>query len=56
MKKKNLLVGAAVGTSEEDIERAKSLIDHGCDLVVIDTAHGDSKKVLNSIKKSQNYL
>ncbi len=51
VKKKNLLVGAAVGTSEEDIERAKSLIDHGCDLVVVDTAHGHSAKVLRILSK-----
>ena len=48
VKKKNLNVGAAVGTNKEDLERAKSLIDNGCDLIVIDTAHGHSSKVLNS--------
>ena len=42
VKKKNFLVGAAVGTNTEDILRAKSLIDNGCDLIVVDTAHGHS--------------
>ena len=42
--KKNFFVGAAVGTNKDDLERAKSLLDNGCDLVVIDTAHGHSKK------------
>ena len=45
------MVGAAVGTSKEDIDRAKSLIDNGCDLIVIDTAHGHSEKVLNTLSK-----
>ena len=51
VKKKKLNVGAAIGTNFEDIERAKSLIDNGCDLIVIDTAHGHSKKVLNILTK-----
>ena len=51
VKKKKLFVGAAVGTNEEDVDRAKSLIDSGCDLIVIDTAHGHSKKVLETLSK-----
>ena len=51
VKKKKLFVGAAVGTNEEDIDRAKSLIANGCDLIVIDTAHGHSKKVLSILSK-----
>ena len=51
VKKKKLFVGAAVGTNEEDADRAKSLIDSGCDLIVIDTAHGHSKKVLKTLSK-----
>ena len=51
VKKKKLIVGAAVGTNYEDIERARSLIDSGCDLIVIDTAHGHSKKVINTLLK-----
>ena len=51
VKKRKLLVGAAVGTNKEDIERSKSLIDKGCDLIVIDTAHGHSEKVLNILTK-----
>ena len=51
VKKKKLFVGAAVGTNEEDVDRAKSLIDNGCDLIVIDTAHGHSKKVLETLSK-----
>ncbi len=51
VKNKKLLVGAAVGTNNDDIDRAKSLINNGCDLIVIDTAHGHSKKVLNTLSK-----
>ena len=46
VKKFNLFVGAAIGTSLDDLSRAKSLIDNGVDLIVIDTAHGHSQKVL----------
>ncbi len=49
VKNKKLLVGAAVGTNKEDFERAKALIDSGADLIVIDTAHGHSKKVLKTL-------
>ena len=51
VKKKKLLVGAAVGTNNEDLERAKSLIDNGIDLIIIDTAHGHSEKVLRVLSK-----
>ena len=52
VKKKKLYVGAAVGTNKkEDIERAKSLIENGCNLIVIDTAHGHSRKVLEMLSK-----
>ena len=51
VKNKKFLVGAAVGTNEEDLDRAKALIDSGVDLIVIDTAHGHSKKVLKILSK-----
>ena len=51
VKKKNLLVGAAVGTSNEDLIRTKSIIDAGVDLIVIDTAHGHSEKVIEILAK-----
>ncbi len=51
VKKKKLLVGAAVGTNQEDIERTISLVANGCDLIVIDTAHGHSEKVLRMLSK-----
>ena len=51
VKKINLKVGAAIGTNIEDLIRAKSLIDSGVDLIVIDTAHGHSEKVLKTLLK-----
>ena len=51
VKNKNLLVGAAVGTGNDDITRAKSILDAGVDLIVIDTAHGHSDKVLKALSK-----
>ena len=51
VKKKKLFVGAAVGTTNKDVDRARSLINNGCDLIVIDTAHGHSEKVLKTLLK-----
>ena len=51
VKKKNLFVGAAIGTNKEDLERANSLVSNGVDLLVIDTAHGHSEKVLKTLSK-----
>jgi len=44
-----LRVGASVGTSEETDERVAALVDAGVDLVVVDTAHGHSSRVLDRI-------
>ena len=54
VKRKNLFVGAAIGTSSQDLNRAKSLINSGVDLIVIDTAHGHSEKVLKILSKVKN--
>ena len=51
VKNRKLIVGAAVGTNKEDLERAKALINNGCDMIVVDTAHGHSAKVLNTLSK-----
>ncbi|MFN7065788.1 MAG: IMP dehydrogenase [Aquificaceae bacterium] len=45
-----LRVGAAVGTGSDTKERVEALISVGVDLIVIDTAHGHSKKVLDTIE------
>lgn len=50
IKPSKLLAGAAIGTQEQDIERAAALIKAGVDVLVIDTAHGDSVYAIETIK------
>ena len=55
VKNKNLITGAAVGTTNEDLKRAKSILDAGADLIVIDTAHGHSEKVIKTLRKIKKF-
>ncbi|MCX8110607.1 MAG: IMP dehydrogenase, partial [Syntrophorhabdaceae bacterium] len=51
-----LRVGAAVGVGPDRDRRVDALIRAGCDVIVIDTAHGHSKNVIESIKEiKRNY-
>tara|TARA_A100001035_G_scaffold177367_1_gene140812 strand:- start:1471 stop:2931 length:1461 start_codon:yes stop_codon:yes gene_type:complete len=45
-----LRVGAAIGTGAETLDRAKSLADSGVDLYVVDSAHGHTKSVIETVK------
>lgn len=45
-----LLVGAAISVGEESEERAERLVDAGVDVVIVDTAHGHSQRVLDRCK------
>ena len=45
-----LLVGAALGTGSDTLERARALNEVGVDLFAIDSAHGHSKNVIETIK------
>ncbi len=45
-----LRVGAAVGVGKEAIERAHGLVKAGVDVLVVDTAHGHSKGVIETVK------
>jgi IMP dehydrogenase len=45
-----LRVGAAVGTSIESDERVAALIDAGVDVIVVDTAHGHSRGVIERVR------
>jgi IMP dehydrogenase len=59
VKKMGFPVGAAIGTSQNELIRAKSLIDSGVDMIVVDTAHGHSSnviKMLDKIKKFNNKI
>ena len=49
-----LMVGAALGTGSDTLERAKALHEVGVDLFVIDSAHGHSENVLKTIKEVKN--
>ena len=51
VKSKNLKVGAAVGAGPLEIKRAEALLKEKIDLIVVDTAHGHTKKVSEIIKK-----
>ena len=44
-----LLAGAAVGV--QDDERAEALVNAGVDLVVVDTAHGHSSRVIDAVRR-----
>lgn len=48
--KGRLLVGAAVGSGKDHVERAERLIEAGVDVVVVDTAHGHSQYVIDFVK------
>ena len=45
-----LMVGAAIGTGTDTFERASELVKAGIDLFVVDSAHGHTKNVLNTVK------
>jgi IMP dehydrogenase len=45
-----LKVAAAIGVSNDSLERCKALYDAGVDAIVIDTAHGHSKGVIDILK------
>jgi IMP dehydrogenase len=54
----SLRVAAAVGVGTEGLERAEALLDAGCDVIVIDTAHGHTDGVIQTVegvKKLSNY-
>ena len=46
-----LLVGAAVGVGDEMMSRVEALVEAGVDVVVVDTAHGHSKMVIDAIRR-----
>jgi len=50
VKKQKLLVGAAVGAGPLELKRAEAILKEEVDMIVVDTAHGHSKKVAEIIK------
>jgi len=51
-----LRVGAAIGVGEDVLERAEALIKAKVDVLVIDTAHGHSKRVLETVKMIKKHF
>lgn len=49
-KKGRLCVGAAIGMTADMMDRVHALMDAGVDVFVLDSAHGDSKNIINAIK------
>ncbi|MEM4536544.1 MAG: IMP dehydrogenase [Nitrososphaerota archaeon] len=52
--KGRLMVAAAIGVKENEIYRAKLLIEAGADAIVIDVAHGHTTMCIETIKKLKN--
>ncbi|MBR4757417.1 MAG: IMP dehydrogenase, partial [Bacteroidaceae bacterium] len=51
--KGRLRVAAGVGVTEDTLERMKALVEAGADAIVIDTAHGHSKFVIEKLKEAK---
>ena len=51
VKKRKLKVAAAIGVGSKEVERAEGLLEKNIDLIVIDTAHGHTKKVKDTLKR-----
>ncbi len=54
--KGRLMVGAAIGVRDEDVERAVKLTEAGVDTLVIDIAHGHSDHTINMISKIKDKI
>ena len=52
--KGRLLCAAAIGATPDVLDRAKALIEAGADVLVLDSAHGHSQNILNSVEKVKN--
>ncbi len=50
VKRKGLLVGAAVGASKGYEERVAALVKAGVDVLLVDSAHGHARKVIDAVK------
>jgi IMP dehydrogenase len=54
--KGRLLVGAAIGVVGDYMERAAELVNAGCDVLVLDIAHGHSENAIQAIRAIRNRL
>ena len=46
-----LLAGAAIGVTEDCLDRVKALVEAGVDVVALDSAHGHSKNIIEKVKE-----
>lgn len=49
-----LLCGAAIGVTNDALDRVKALVDAGVDVLVLDSAHGHSANIINKVKEIKN--
>ncbi len=54
--RERLITGAAVGVGDDTDQRINALVEAGVDVVVIDTAHGHSQRVLDRSKKDKERI
>ena len=54
--KGRLRVAAGVGVTNDTLERMRALVDAGADAIVIDTAHGHSKGVIEKLKEAKEHF
>ncbi len=54
VKKENLLVGAAIGASEGFEQRVEALVKAGVDVIILDSAHGFAKPVVDAVRFIKN--
>jgi IMP dehydrogenase len=52
-KKGRLLVGAAIGATPDMLDRMAALVESKVDIVVLDSAHGHSKNIINHVEKAK---
>ena len=51
-----LLVGASIGTGDSVLDRAAAVVEAGGDVLLIDTAHGHSQRVIDTITTMKRYF
>ena len=51
-----LLVGAAVGITKDILDRVDALVESKVDVITVDTAHGESKGVLDAIRNIKHHF
>ena len=56
VKGEGVLVGAAVGTDHDTLERSKAMADEGADVLVLDIAHGHSDHALDAVRRIKREL